>query len=109
MKFEYRETQGGYLAELAYENQKEYFKTGVLENVLENVLEKELSSREKEIIQIISENSRITQNEISEKIGIAPQNIRKYITKLKQKGLLLRIGPDKGGYWEVNNNIDMHR
>ena len=107
MKFNYRETQGGYLAELAYENQKEYIKTdmleNVLENMLENVLEKELSIREKEIIQIISENSRITQNEISEKIGIAPQNIRKYITKLKQKGLLLRIGPDKGGYWEVNN------
>ena len=26
-------------------------------------------------------------------------DIRVYISKLKQKGLLVRIGPDKGGHW----------
>ena len=24
------------------------------------------------------------------------------LKKLKQKGILKRIGPDKGGYWEIN-------
>ena len=30
-----------------------------------------------------------------------PQNIRKNIEKLKQKGLLKRIGSDRSGHWEI--------
>jgi len=29
------------------------------------------------------------------------KNIEVNLNKLKEKGLLKRIGPDKGGYWEV--------
>ena len=72
-----------------------------LDNELENKLENELSLKEKDIIKLISKNSKITQKQLSEIIGITPQNIRVYIAKLKQKKLLLRIGPDKGGHWEV--------
>ena len=68
---------------------------------LEKELEKELTIREKDILNLILQNSKITQNELSEKIGISPQNIRKYIAKLKTKGILYRFGPDKGGYWKI--------
>ena len=73
----------------------------ISKNELENELENESSLREKNIIQLISRNSRITQKQLSKEIGITPQNIRIYISKLKQKGILRRIGPDKGGHWEV--------
>ena len=69
---------------------------------LEKELEKELTIREQDILNLISKNTKITQKELSEKIGISPQNIRKHIAKLKNKGMLSRIGPDKGGYWKIN-------
>jgi predicted HTH transcriptional regulator len=34
-------------------------------------------------------------------VGINEKNIRNNIAKLKQKGILIRTGPDKGGRWEV--------
>jgi ATP-dependent DNA helicase RecG len=70
---------------------------------VQNELQNELNVKEKNILLLIKQNSKITQKEISEVIGITPQNIRKHIAKLKQKGKLLRIGPNKGGYWKVNS------
>jgi ATP-dependent DNA helicase RecG len=49
----------------------------------------------------MNENPKVTQLEMAQQIGISSQNVRKYIVKLKEKGWLLRIGPDKGGYWKV--------
>ena len=39
--------------------------------------------------------------ELSENIGINQSAIQKHLDKLKQKGLLKRIGADRGGYWEI--------
>ncbi|MBO4654838.1 MAG: hypothetical protein J5644_04775 [Bacteroidales bacterium] len=32
---------------------------------------------------------------------MSDKGVRKNIDKLKQAGLLTRIGPDKGGWWKV--------
>jgi len=61
----------------------------------------ELSDRQKGILEVIKENSQITRKELSANIGINQSAIQKHLDKLKQKGILKRIGPDKGGYWEV--------
>jgi len=39
--------------------------------------------------------------QLSKKVGIAEKNIEVNIKKLKQAGILKRIGPAKGGHWEV--------
>ncbi len=64
----------------------------------------ELSQRQVQILQIIGKNPRITRKMLSEELGINPSIIQKHINKLKQKGLLKRIGPAKGGYWEIISN-----
>ncbi len=61
----------------------------------------ELSQRQVQILQIIEKNPKITRKMLSEEVGINPSVIQKHINKLKQKGLLKRIGPAKGGYWEI--------
>jgi ATP-dependent DNA helicase RecG len=38
---------------------------------------------------------------MAKSLGISTTAIDKNLTTLKQKGVLKRIGPDKGGYWEV--------
>jgi len=53
------------------------------------------------ILNIIKENPEISIPEIAKKIDLTTRAIEKNIFKLKQKSLLKRIGPAKGGYWEV--------
>jgi len=53
------------------------------------------------LLEAIKENPRITKRELASLIGISENGIKFHINSLKKKGLLKRIGPDKGGYWEV--------
>ena len=39
--------------------------------------------------------------EMAETIGISGRSIERNIESLKKKGLLKRIGPAKGGHWQV--------
>ena len=57
-------------------------------------------SKEK-IIRLMAENSTITTQEIAESLGLSLAGIEKIIRTLKQQERLSRIGPDKGGHWEV--------
>ncbi len=53
------------------------------------------------ILEIIKENPGITKKELVSAIGISENGIKYHINNLKKNGLLRRVGPDKGGYWEV--------
>jgi ATP-dependent DNA helicase RecG len=63
----------------------------------------ELSLRELQIIVLMLENPKISRTEISKKIDINSSAIQKQMKKLKEKQILKRIGPDKGGHWEIIN------
>jgi len=68
-------------------------------NVTENVTE----TRQLKILQLIKENDKISTTEIAKLIGVVRRTIARDIDTLKEKGVIKRIGPDKGGYWEVQN------
>jgi ATP-dependent DNA helicase RecG len=53
------------------------------------------------ILRLIRENPRTSARELSDKVGISARKVEENISKLKKKGLLKRIVPAKGGYWEV--------
>ena len=38
---------------------------------------------------------------LAEAIGITAKGVEKQLAKLKAQGVIRRIGPDKGGIWEV--------
>jgi ATP-dependent DNA helicase RecG len=73
---------------------------GVGDRVGEKVGEN-LTPNQKQILDLLVENNRISATELSEKIGISKRKIEENLSKLKQKGLLHRRGPAKGGYWEI--------
>jgi len=50
---------------------------------------------------LIQDNPQISQDKIAEIIGITTDGVFWNIKKLKNKGILKRIGADKGGYWEI--------
>jgi ATP-dependent DNA helicase RecG len=60
-----------------------------------------LSKNQRKILEKIKENGYITQETLSKIVGINEKNVRVNIFKLKEKGLLKRIGPAKGGHWKV--------
>ena len=46
-------------------------------------------------------NPNITRRELAEITGLTPDGIKWQLDKLKKEGTIKRIGPDKGGHWEV--------
>ena len=55
------------------------------------------------IIDLIKEDPNISTQDMADIIGIDRRNIARNIKKLQEKGIVKRIGPDKGGYWEIVN------
>jgi ATP-dependent DNA helicase RecG len=70
------------------------------ENVPESIPEK-VTEKQKRILEIMAANRYVPMKEIAEKVGIAERNIKIHIKKLKEMGKLKRVGPDRGGHWEV--------
>ena len=60
-----------------------------------------LTENQIKIIEAIKQNKYITQQKLSQCIGITAKNIRINMEKLKEKAFLKRIGPLKGGHWEI--------
>ena len=67
-----------------------------------NVTQKVTVNQQK-ILELIKENPHITQNELTQAVGIARKNIVSNMKKLQEAGLLLRHGADKNGWWEVKS------
>lgn len=53
------------------------------------------------IIDLIQKNPHITLQGIAESLGLSIQIVTMHTKRLKSDGLLKRIGPDKGGHWEI--------
>ncbi len=60
-----------------------------------------IDKNEKEVLLLISENPNITQSEVSLKMNYSKRGIEKIIRKLKDKGLIERVGSNKSGYWKI--------
>jgi ATP-dependent DNA helicase RecG len=83
------------------------------EKILREVVEKGGVNTEKvrskygenaeKIILAIASNQFIKTYEIADKTKLSKSTIEKIVAKLKKAGILKRIGPDKGGYWEIVN------
>ncbi len=61
----------------------------------------ELAERQKMILQLIKEKPTVSRKELSIELKINESAVQKHLENLKKKGLLRRIGADRGGYWEV--------
>lgn len=61
---------------------------------------KAVKSSEK-ILSLLKTEPDLSAREIDRKIGITPRAVEKQIAKLRKAGRLRRIGPPKGGHWEV--------
>lgn len=90
MKMDYREMQDGFFVELSYDKQKDS-----TENVTGNV-------RRQLIVKMMTEDPKISTTYLAKQLNITRMTLHRDIEKLKTEGVIERIGPDKGGYWQIN-------
>jgi ATP-dependent DNA helicase RecG len=53
------------------------------------------------ILDLIARNPEITRQNLAEETGISDNGVKYHLRKMQGKGLIRRVGPDKGGHWEV--------
>jgi ATP-dependent DNA helicase RecG len=73
------------------------FRIVLYKNHVEETVEKTVEK----ILGLIAGNPQITQAELAEMTGLTRRGIEWNLSRLKDQGLLERVGPDKGGYWKA--------
>ena len=114
---------------LIKENQEEYYKAlnssdsnadstnfivfmlQTILNTIKEILETEkkitpkinvkITANQKKILEAIKQNPFVTQEELSQIVGIAKLNINKNMKKLQEQGIIERVGADKNGKWII--------
>ena len=66
----------------------------------ENVTETSQKTSQK-IIDWAKDDPYITTSKMADIIGVDRRNIARNIKKLQNQGVIRRVGPDKGGFWEI--------
>ncbi|MBQ8012867.1 MAG: Fic family protein [Treponema sp.] len=57
-----------------------------------------------QIIGIIQNTPDITLQEIAEKLGRSKRAVEMQVKKLREQGIIQRVGADKNGHWEINSS-----
>jgi Predicted transcriptional regulator containing an HTH domain and an uncharacterized domain shared with the mammalian protein Schlafen len=60
-----------------------------------------VNSRNDTVFSLIQQNKNITAVEISERLELSPNTVKRKIKKLKEQGIIERVGSDKTGYWKI--------
>ena len=83
--------------------EKDIETTNDIENGIENTNDIE-NDRVNFLLKSIQANPYISSAKHAKNMNVSWITIMRDIAKLKSKGLIERIGPDKGGYWKVKND-----
>jgi ATP-dependent DNA helicase RecG len=51
------------------------------------------------VLELIKQDTSISRKDLSKKLNINESAVQKYLDILKEKMVIKRVGPDKGGYW----------
>lgn len=86
--------------ELLGQLQNENVHKNVHKNVYKNSND-ELTKIEKQILEIIEKDPKITQSDIASKLKTVSKTIQRGIAKLKEKEIIERIGSNRKGYWAI--------
>jgi ATP-dependent DNA helicase RecG len=100
---EFKNISDGFMVTF-FSPQTETIEEKVVKKVVEKVVEKvaeNITANQKQIISYIRVEPNITALQLSKIIGLSHRKVQENIKKLKLKGFITRIGPAKGGHWEI--------
>jgi len=85
----------------ALENEAEMKQKNEAEKKQKKEAEK-LSQKEVKILDFIKNDNEISRLRIANLLNISESSVYREIEKLKKKGILDRVGGNRGGYWKIN-------
>ena len=53
------------------------------------------------LLRLLKAKPKLTGKQAADQLGISPRAVEKQLAKLKAAGSIERVGPNKGGYWQV--------
>ncbi|WP_127470959.1 Fic family protein [Thiomicrorhabdus aquaedulcis] len=53
------------------------------------------------ILRALADKPTASRKELSSMLGMTENQVRGVINKLRDTGMITRVGPDKGGYWQI--------
>ena len=53
------------------------------------------------ILNAMQQDPKVSAAKIAIQLGVSSRSIEKHIRTMREKGIIRRIGPDKGGHWEI--------
>jgi len=68
---------------------------------LATTTQKKAQKSTQKILKILMQNGFVTRAALAQKTGLSDGGIKKQLEKMQKEGVLRRVGPDKGGHWEV--------
>ena len=77
---------------------------GIVEETSEKTMEATSEKTSEKIIKLIKNNPEITIDELADHLGRSTRAVEMQLQKLKEQKKIERIGPDKGGYWQLTTN-----
>ena len=66
-----------------------------------SVQSSEEKAEETPLLRLLKAHPELTAKQAAEQLGLSPRAVEKQLATLKASGRLRRIGPNKGGYWQV--------
>ena len=72
-----------------------------LEGGQKKVVRKGGQKTRERLIELLTLQPHLTREGLSAALGICPSAVQKHLVKLRMDNRIQRIGPDKGGHWEV--------
>ena len=61
----------------------------------------DVTDRQHAIINLVKDHANMTTTQMAERLGVTKRTILRDIEALKEKGLIIRVGSEKTGYWEL--------
>lgn len=62
----------------------------------------EISVKTWNVYDLLRDNNHLTTTQLAEILDVSDRMVRKYLTTLKEKGLIARVASNKTGHWEIN-------
>lgn len=60
-----------------------------------------MSERQSKMLELMAENNTISAKQLAELLNTTDRTIEREIKKLKESGMIERIGADRGGFWKL--------
>jgi ATP-dependent DNA helicase RecG len=86
---------------IATVHRKELEGLGSAEKESQKISQKTSQKTSQKIIELMQKDPMITIADLALHIGVTERAIKMQIGKMKTQGRIQRIGPDKGGHWQV--------